>query len=638
MQYDQLLSHFKIAKQRGDKAQANCPAHSDKHASLSIALSGDRILIYCHAGCSVDEVLLAAGLKLADLFIGDRQPPTAIYQYRKADGSLSHEKLKYQDKSGKTFRQRRLVNGQLVDNIDGLTHIPYNLPAVMAAIKAKQTILYTEGEKDANTARILGFTATTMGGAGDWKDEYKRYFNKAMLVQIPDKDSAGLKLAGNITKSLTPVCNSLKVVILPEGKDLTEWVSEGNSRKELDVLLRQSPELSNHQDRTFDWREHLISLTDLKAKEFLPLEFLVKDLLVTPGLGILAAPKKRGKSWLALQLSHNVSAGTPFLGIETRQGSTVHMALEDGERRMRQRIELQNIDANLPIQFISRFEPLNTTAGQTAFREMIRELRPALAVVDTLAAAKSRKLDENEAGANADLFNWFHALSLEENLFILVIAHHGKMSTGDAGFDIRGSSAIPGATDVNIGLYKNEDGSCDLKAEGRDIGEIELTIKFDAEQTWAWQLKGDARELRKEASDNRIIDALENFGGEADIYDLAEAIGTTRQTIHPQLGRLIDSGVINTSIGRKGNKQIILYKLIHMYNNNTDITTTPSLTTLPTHISPVGNDGKQIYIPDFPTEPCSVCKGSDFYLNKDDKWMCQSCHPEPLKGGKPKDE
>lgn len=49
--------------------QACCPAHADKGPSLSIRETDDgRVLVHCFAGCSVHEVVQAAGLELADLF------------------------------------------------------------------------------------------------------------------------------------------------------------------------------------------------------------------------------------------------------------------------------------------------------------------------------------------------------------------------------------------------------------------------------------------------------------------------------------------------------------------------------------------------------------------------------------------
>jgi hypothetical protein len=56
---------------RGGGAQARCPAHDDENPSLSIDVGSDgRILIHCHAGCPVEQVVDSVGLTMADLFAG----------------------------------------------------------------------------------------------------------------------------------------------------------------------------------------------------------------------------------------------------------------------------------------------------------------------------------------------------------------------------------------------------------------------------------------------------------------------------------------------------------------------------------------------------------------------------------------
>lgn len=48
---------------------ARCPAHDDGKPSLSILERGDgSVLLYCFAGCSVDEIVGAVGLEMRDLF------------------------------------------------------------------------------------------------------------------------------------------------------------------------------------------------------------------------------------------------------------------------------------------------------------------------------------------------------------------------------------------------------------------------------------------------------------------------------------------------------------------------------------------------------------------------------------------
>lgn len=56
-------------KLSGKSYSTSCPAHDDKHASLSIA-EGDsgKILLFCHSGCLVDEICASIDITVKDLF------------------------------------------------------------------------------------------------------------------------------------------------------------------------------------------------------------------------------------------------------------------------------------------------------------------------------------------------------------------------------------------------------------------------------------------------------------------------------------------------------------------------------------------------------------------------------------------
>ncbi len=53
---------------QGNHHQAICPAHDDKVPSLSISDGGDKILLHCHAGCSIDNICNALGISKNNLF------------------------------------------------------------------------------------------------------------------------------------------------------------------------------------------------------------------------------------------------------------------------------------------------------------------------------------------------------------------------------------------------------------------------------------------------------------------------------------------------------------------------------------------------------------------------------------------
>lgn len=111
--YEDNLRHFKIKKRYGDKSQYQCPAHDDKHASLTITKGRKCTLFYCHAGCTVDEVLNAAGIEKKDTFydVEPRSPNwkayvegrekhkiEGIYNYVSINGSYAFTKIRLEGK------------------------------------------------------------------------------------------------------------------------------------------------------------------------------------------------------------------------------------------------------------------------------------------------------------------------------------------------------------------------------------------------------------------------------------------------------------------------------------------------------------------------------------------------------------
>lgn len=67
-----VLTLLQGVRQTGQSRwMARCPAHEDRHPSLSIAEGKDgRVLIYCQAGCPTAQVLKAIDLGWSDLFSG----------------------------------------------------------------------------------------------------------------------------------------------------------------------------------------------------------------------------------------------------------------------------------------------------------------------------------------------------------------------------------------------------------------------------------------------------------------------------------------------------------------------------------------------------------------------------------------
>jgi DNA primase len=54
---DALRAATGLVRQRGGQWQARCPAHEDREPSLSVRPIEGSVLVHCHAGCEVVDVL-----------------------------------------------------------------------------------------------------------------------------------------------------------------------------------------------------------------------------------------------------------------------------------------------------------------------------------------------------------------------------------------------------------------------------------------------------------------------------------------------------------------------------------------------------------------------------------------------------
>ena len=66
---DNILYQLEHVRPSGSGFTARCPAHGDNRNSLSIG-TGDigQVLLYCHAGCEIGDILQALDLEMRDLF------------------------------------------------------------------------------------------------------------------------------------------------------------------------------------------------------------------------------------------------------------------------------------------------------------------------------------------------------------------------------------------------------------------------------------------------------------------------------------------------------------------------------------------------------------------------------------------
>ena len=228
-------------RRAGKGWEARCPGHEDRRASLSISLGDDgRVLLHCHAGCETAAVLAKLGLEERDLFNGNGQAApekriVATYPYQDAQGRLLFEVVRFEPKS---FRQRRPDgNGGWIWNLENTPRVLYRLPEILAA----SDVFIVEGEKDVESLRKIGLTATcNPGGAGKWRLEYNEWLRGKHVVIIPDKDDPGRRHAHEIARSLYGgIAASVKLLELPgDGKDISDWLEGRDPVEAAEELCR----------------------------------------------------------------------------------------------------------------------------------------------------------------------------------------------------------------------------------------------------------------------------------------------------------------------------------------------------------------------------------------------------------------
>lgn len=65
---DLVLSRLQKVRKSGAGWQALCAAHNDKYPSLSIDEVDGKVLLYCHAGCTFEDIVGSLGLEAYQLF------------------------------------------------------------------------------------------------------------------------------------------------------------------------------------------------------------------------------------------------------------------------------------------------------------------------------------------------------------------------------------------------------------------------------------------------------------------------------------------------------------------------------------------------------------------------------------------
>lgn len=298
----------------------------------------------------------------------------------------------------------------------------------------------------------------------------------------------------------------------------------------------------------------------LLARTFAPILWTAKPILAE-GLAMLAGSPKSGKSWLALSLALAVATGRQFLGQYTCEpGRALFMGLEDGPRRLQDRIKL------LTEPFIkgSKVEKLDLTLLETSTEipkstdgglEMLDgwlalHTDTRLIVIDTLARFRKDPGRNggymNDSGFMAPL----QKMALENHCCILLIHHSRKMAAADPMDAISGTLGLGGVADT-AWILKRESrfcGDATLSIMARDFQDQEISLHFNS-VTMRWEYKGVAWEIKKTAERQGIVELLADVTAKNPLTSaaIAKELGKSQANVSKQLRVLLKDGLIHSA-------------------------------------------------------------------------------------------
>lgn len=271
LNFSDFIARFEKQRKTGKGWSVRCPSHEDKTASLSVSEGREgAILLKCFAGCTTEQIVGSLGLTIKDLFPerngsnqqwrpAPRSNPATVqprvasnkpkpppqpevraeiecyYSYRDAFSVERYQAVRMRPKS---FRQRHLLDGKWVWNMDGVERVLYNLPRVLTATTP---VWIVEGEKDADNLGELGYVATcNVGGAGKWLDGYTESLAGKDVIICGDNDKPGQEHVTKIFESITGKVRSVRIIKVPSPhKDVSELIEALNNDVETQALLQK---------------------------------------------------------------------------------------------------------------------------------------------------------------------------------------------------------------------------------------------------------------------------------------------------------------------------------------------------------------------------------------------------------------
>lgn len=196
-----------------------------------------------------------------------------------------------------------------------------------------------------------------------------------------------------------------------------------------------------------------INVMDLIDGDFDEQEDIVEDML-TPGVCVLGAPQKIGKTFFCLQLAIAISKGESFMGRHVQKKRVLYIALEDSKSKLNKRIKTFGVtlNRNLDFRFEKAYNP-DFDLEEVIDAKKQEDSNLGVVVIDTFAKIKKNKKVEYDM--EYEEVSRIHELGIKYNVCIILVTHVKKEIDRDNPFDsIYGSRGVTAAADSMMVMFK----------------------------------------------------------------------------------------------------------------------------------------------------------------------------------------
>lgn len=260
---------------------------------------------------------------------------------------------------------------------------------------------------------------------------------------------------------------------------------------------------------------------------------------LTPGLNLLIAKKRQGKSWFSLWLALAISLGQEFLSRPTTPGRVLYINTELDETASHERS--LRLPPPLPDNLLVCHTWRKGELALADLEEVIVEQHLDVVVIDMLIGILAPEFVVNDY-MQSDYWNRVRKIGQRHGVSILGLWHAGKAERLDFVDGAIGSTGLVGQADSIIGLAKKGKNQVSLQMTGNHGHDTVLPLRFtdcrwelssEEGQETLLGLKGAALKCSRLVSEQPGLTCS----------DIARSVGLdAEKTVRSALRRMVNQG------------------------------------------------------------------------------------------------